>query len=305
MPNRRDRRKMWWFAGGLAAGFAGYLVMRYPVETATKIGTAHLKLLGASTREIPWAGGTVRYVMLGRGDIPLVMVHGIGDSPESFGLLCRGMLNRYRICMPILPGHPGSPAPPDLQLGHMVQALDTVILREFGGRRVHLLGNSLGGWVSALFAAAASERLASLILNNPAGQMANFRLEHVVPQTTAEAGAMLSAAFGPAANRVPGFLKRAYARGVAARSEPAVAEMMATAPPLTEPLERITARTLVVAGEHDRLVPPAVSLRIAEQIPHASFELIPRGSHLSHLTEPSTLRRIVNRHVQDPPRLNA
>ena len=305
MQERRNRRKMWWFAGGLAAGFLGYLAVRYPVESATKVGAAHLKLLGGSTREIPWAGGTIRYVMLGRGDTPLVVVHGIGDSPESFGLFCQGMLSKYRICLPILPGHPGTPAPPGLQLGHMVQALDTVILREFGGRKVHLLGNSLGGWVSALFAAAASERLASLILNNPAGQMQNFRHEHVVPRTTEQAGTMLRAAFGPVADRAPAFFKRAYARGMAARSEPAVADMMAEAPTLVEPLERITTRTLVVAGEYDRLIPPEISLRIAEQIPHATFELIPRGSHLSHLTEPKTLQRIVNRHVRDPHLLNA
>lgn len=300
MNSGRDRRNLWWLAGGIAAGVLGYLAVRYPVETATKIGAAHLKLLGGTTHEIPWSEGTIRYVMLGRGTRPLVLVHGIGDSPESYGLLAQGLLRDYRICIPILPGHPGTPAPRDLQFGHMVQALDAVILREFGAKPVHLYGNSLGGWVAALFAAAASERLASLMLVNPAGQHDKFRTELVIPSNEEEAAVTLRVLFGRNAAHIPRATRYAIARALHARSEPAVARMMEEAPRLEAPLERITTRTIVVIGDRDRLVPPEQSLRIAERIGHATVSVIAGGSHVPHLTDIGELRRIVNRHTNDP-----
>lgn len=299
MQDKQGKRKLWWFAGGVAAGLAGYLAIRYPVETATKVGRGVLYALGASEREIAWPGGTLRYLMVGRGTRPLVVVHGIGDSPESFALFVRELLPDYRICLPIMPGHPGSPAPAGLKLGHMVQALDAVILREFGAQKVHLLGNSMGGWVSAIFAAAASERLESLTLVNPAGRHKDFRAEMITPRDDADVVQTLRALFGRRADRIPGFFRTAYGRAMNARSEPAVSRMMDEGPRLGEQLTRISVRTMVVIGELDKVVPPEESLEIAELIGHAAVELIPHGSHIPHLTEPRVLARLVNQHATE------
>ncbi len=302
--NEGRSNKIWWFAGGVAVGMLGYLAVRYPVESGTRLGLGILKATGARTHEIPWGDGTIRYLMVGRGTRPLVMVHGFGDSPESFALLVRALARDYRICLPILPGHPGSPAPAGLKIGHMVQALDAVILREFGAQRVHLYGNSMGGWVAALYAAAASERLFSLMLVNPAGRHGDFHPEVLVPSNAAEASAALHGLFGPAARHFPKFWHHAYARAMSQRSEPAVGEMMQNGPRLGEQLTRISVRTTVVIGAHDRVIPPVQSREIANLIGHAVVEEIPDGSHLTHLTDVSAMVALVRRHATELRLLN-
>jgi pimeloyl-ACP methyl ester carboxylesterase len=47
-----------------------------------------------------------------------------------------------------------------------------------------------------------------------------------------------------------------------------------------EQLHRITTPTLVMVGEHDRATPPVCARRIAEAIPGARLEVIPRAAHL-------------------------
>jgi len=49
---------------------------------------------------------------------------------------------------------------------------------------------------------------------------------------------------------------------------------------------QITAPTLVIHGESDRLVPPANALLIAERIPGARLVLIPRASHIFSTDQP-------------------
>ena len=48
-------------------------------------------------------------------------------------------------------------------------------------------------------------------------------------------------------------------------------------------LPAVRTRTLVIAGEEDRLIAPAVSQRIAELIPDAIFATIPGAGHISSL----------------------
>lgn len=65
-------------------------------------------------------------------------------------------------------------------------------------------------------------------------------------------------------------------------------------------LARITLPTLVVAGEHDRLTPPAAGRELAVRLPAARFALVPRCGHapfLSHPGQVSTeVRRFLARH---------
>jgi 3-oxoadipate enol-lactonase len=55
-------------------------------------------------------------------------------------------------------------------------------------------------------------------------------------------------------------------------------------------LAQITAPTLVIHGETDRLIPPANATLIAERIPGAKLTLIPHASHIFETDQPSAAR---------------
>jgi pimeloyl-ACP methyl ester carboxylesterase len=58
---------------------------------------------------------------------------------------------------------------------------------------------------------------------------------------------------------------------------------------------QIKARTLVVAGERDRLTPPWIGRELAEAIPKAKFHLVegPGASHVLPLERPDDFNNIV------------
>lgn len=60
-------------------------------------------------------------------------------------------------------------------------------------------------------------------------------------------------------------------------------------------LGQVTAATLVIAGEQDRLTPPWIMRELAEAIPSARFQLIEGdgSSHVMPLERPDDLNRAV------------
>ena len=64
-------------------------------------------------------------------------------------------------------------------------------------------------------------------------------------------------------------------------------------------LPQITAPTLVVHGETDRLVPQANGKLIAARIPSAKLLLIPNASHIFETDQPGVAERAI---LERPPR---
>jgi pyruvate dehydrogenase E2 component (dihydrolipoamide acetyltransferase) len=253
-----------------------------------------MRLQGATVHEVPWPEGTVRYVMVGSGDEPMVIIHGFSDSPGSWAQVTKALLQKYRICLPVLPGHPGTTCPDNLQLGHAVQAVDAAVLRAFGARRVHLVGHSLGGWVASLYAAAAAERVKTLTLINPAGLQERLRTDILLPRDVSQARRALTAIVGRAAGRLPRVILDGYLRSLRRRVHPAVVRMMADSPQLDEPLGRIEVPTRIIAGEDDRLVPLELSRYASVLVEGSSLKVIAGGSHTPHLTDIGVMRRLLS-----------
>ena len=59
-------------------------------------------------------------------------------------------------------------------------------------------------------------------------------------------------------------------------------------------LPSIRARTLVIAGEYDRLTPPAAAHALAALIPGARYELVPRAAHAPFLSQREQVERLVS-----------
>jgi len=145
-----------------------------------------------------------------------------------------------------------------------------------GLERAHLVGHSMGGYVSVRLAAGWPELVRRLVLVAPAGVPAErSMLGHLVPLLLAACYA--TPAFMPvlvrdALRMGPSTLWRA-ARDLLAED-------------VREDLRNIEAPTLLIWGENDPLIPPAVGDLLREKIPTSRLLLLQRAGHVPMFDQP-------------------
>jgi pimeloyl-ACP methyl ester carboxylesterase len=111
-------------------------------------------------------GGAV----LGR-NIPLLLVHGIGDSALTWAVVLRRLARGHDVYAVDLLGHGLSGLPCGrayASLGEHLEILETFV-REVIGRPALVVGNSLGGMLALRLALAAPEWTRGVVLLNPGG----------------------------------------------------------------------------------------------------------------------------------------
>ena len=156
-------------AGLIAAVFA--LMALYP-ERATEIAIdLERTASGLDHKTIVVGDETWHYLEGGPKDAPaILMIHGFGGEKDNWTRFARSLTQAYRVIAPDLPGfgesrwHPGwdySLYPQRDRVANFVQAL--------GLGQIHLIGNSMGGHLAALFAHEYPQDVASLALINNAG----------------------------------------------------------------------------------------------------------------------------------------
>ncbi len=154
-------------AAGSAALVAGYFVAPKPyVEAALKL---QRRAAGLSTRETTVDGHRIVYSDGGQGE-PLLMLHGFGATRDNWLLVARELTPHYRVIAPDLPGYGDSDQRTDASytLESQLARLDAFVTA-LGLERVHLAGNSMGGYLAAHYARLYPSRVRSLWLLAPAG----------------------------------------------------------------------------------------------------------------------------------------
>jgi pimeloyl-ACP methyl ester carboxylesterase len=100
---------------------------------------------------------------------PLLLLHGVGAIWRAWSPVLPYLEPHHDVIVPTLPGHGGGP-PLDPQVAPSVQALADAMegeLDRLGLQKVHIAGNSLGGWLGMELARRGRAR--SLVLFSPAG----------------------------------------------------------------------------------------------------------------------------------------
>jgi pimeloyl-ACP methyl ester carboxylesterase len=239
---------------------------------------------------------TVRMMRAGSG-APLVFLHGANGLPvwlPVFDLLSK----EFEVFVPEHPGFGTSDNPAWMRnIGDLAMYyLD--FLDGLGPYRVHLVGQSLGGWAAAEVAVRNCSRLASLSLLAPAGirvkgvpsgdnfiwgpEEAIRNLYHdqaiadrmlALPVTDEDADIMLTNRYAAAKF---GWEPRWYN------------------PALERWLHRITVPTLVMWGRNDKLFPVDYAKRWGERIAGARVELVPDCGHVPAVEKPEiTAKEII------------
>ena len=100
----------------------------------------------------------------------IVMVHGFGANKDNWTRLADQLTDDFNVYAIDLPGHGDSSKPLDLgyTLDEQTEHL-AGILTALGIDRFHMMGNSMGGAITALFAARYPERIKTAVLFDPAG----------------------------------------------------------------------------------------------------------------------------------------
>ena len=111
-------------------------------------------------------GVNTRVVEAGEGE-PLLLLHGIGGHIEAYARNIKSLSNYFRVFVIDMLGHgytekPDYPYTLDNYSDHLLSTIKALSLES-----VHLSGESLGGWVSAWFAAKHPEYVKTLLLNTP------------------------------------------------------------------------------------------------------------------------------------------
>lgn len=250
-----------------------------------------------------WQGGRRHPEMTQAGET-LVLVHGIGvDAGSWVGVV--GDLGRHRPLLLVdLPGH-GDSAPPEgvgpLDLDDTVDglaaAIDAAVPRD---ERVVLVGNSLGGWVSLVYAERHPERVERMVLLGASGIWFDMEVA-VVPKNLADARRLYRALSSPDLPMPPDFVLEDLVEKAAEGPTPILWNSFTEDDLLDGRLEAIDTPTDLIWGEHDGLVPPSVGRRMDAELPRSRFHLMEGCGHLPQLSCPRQLTDLMLELLDSPP----
>jgi pimeloyl-ACP methyl ester carboxylesterase len=266
------------------------------------------------------AGFRTRALELEGAGPPLILLHGYGDSADTWRLLLDRLRRMGRAAVALdFPGFgqadhldPEEPVLP--QLDAFTDAAVERWAKESGGKVV-IAGNSLGG-TAALRAAEhdESERIAGVVPIAPAGldmptwfaaiqgaPLVKAMMRSPVPVPEVAVRRAVGTTYKVLAFASP---RKADAAVVGAftshfGSIKDVVRLLGTGrsllPEIKEPfhLDQITCPVLVVWGERDRMVFSKGAERIVESLPDTRVELLPKCGHCPQIEEPDRLAELL------------
>ncbi len=267
--------------------------------------------------------GTRLRVLRGGCGRTLLLLHGLGASLEwweqAAGLLADG----YSVVVPDLPGHGLSDEPADGYTPAVARSAVAGLLDALDVPDAVLVGNSMGGLVALDFALHHPDRASALILLASAGfgrslgwalRLASIRGAGELALCLAGHDWSARLAFGQLfsdSRRIPASWlaqvvrlsrRRSYRRsflgclryGVDAGGlkRGIVAGVCARAPGLAAP-------TLLLWGDHDKVVPLSQARTAVRLIPHARLDILPRCGHVPQLELPRETHALIRSFLRD------
>jgi len=248
------------------------------------------------SRTVDTRHATVRYLEAGEGE-PLVFLHGAGGMTPDDPLLA-ALSRRHHVFAPFLPGYGETNECGELRdmLDFTLHTFDVV--EALGLRDPILVGHSMGGMIAAEMAAIAPHDVSRLALIAPAGL---WLADHPIPDVFTllpfempqylfhdpEAGAKAMTA-GLRMDD-PKFLQDYLVRN--ARQLGMAGKILFPIPErgLLGRLYRVKARTVLIWGESDRLIPPTYGPAWQDAIAGSRLVTIPEAGHMVIMERPEVV----------------
>ena len=251
-------------------------------------------------------GVKLHYEESGSGK-PIVFVHEFAGDCRTWEAQMRHFSRRYRCIAYNARGYPPSDVPADVERYSQQRARDDILaaLDALEIERAHIVGNSMGGFAALHFGMTYSPRALSLVVAGCGygahpSQYVQFQSQaRELAQTMLDKGmAHVAATYGHGPSRLQlkekdprGFTEfvRQFSEHSALGSANTMLGYQARRPSLydlTAEMARITAPTLIVAGDEDDAVLEP-SLMMKRTIPTAGLVVLPRSGHMTNLEDPA------------------
>lgn len=248
-----------------------------------------MELKTVATPHVP-----VRYLEGGSGPA-LVYLHGAGGVTAADPLL-NELAKTHHVYAPLLPGYGDSEECAELRDMLDITLHHWDVVEALGLKDPLLVGHSMGGMIAAEMAAVAPNDLSRLVLICPAGlwlddhpvadlfSLLPFELPHYLFHDAVAGAALMTSGLKM---DDPGFLQaflvqNARQLGMAGRILFPIPERG-----LKERLYRIKARTTLIWGDSDRLIPPVYAQAWKKGLPGAALISVPEAGHMVTVEHPA------------------
>lgn len=238
--------------------------------------------------------GDLYYEVVGEGP-PLLLIAGFSGNTTGWLPVQPALAEHFTLIMFDNRGAGRSCVPPGPYTIAQMADDAAALLENLGVNRTHVLGSSMGGMIAQELALRHPERVAKLILNvtaaRPTPALMRFleasvwAIEHGMPPADRAFWVlpwMASPAIMTAHERVMQTLAVQQANPYPAPDAGMIAQAQAImAHDVLDHVGQIAAPTLVLSAAEDILTPAAGGRELAEAIPGAQFQLLPRGAHVT------------------------
>lgn len=252
----------------LLFGAAAGLLYLSPTALFTSAQWFERHVAGLRSERIEVADLSIHYYQGGPSDgETILMVHGFAANKDNWLRFARYFTERYNVIALDLPGFGASSKPPaSYDVGTQAERI-AAFTRALNIGKLHLIGNSMGGHIAALYAARYPDQVLSLALLDNAGVSAPRnselieRLERgeanpLLVQTPADFERLLEFVFVETPV-LPAGVKRHLAEVAIANSthyRGVFDQLIERYIPLEPELPKIQAPTLLLWGERDRVL---------------------------------------------------
>jgi pimeloyl-ACP methyl ester carboxylesterase/mannose-6-phosphate isomerase-like protein (cupin superfamily) len=240
-----------------------------------------------------YTAGSVTITDRGEGPAYLLL-HG-GAGPQSVAGFAELLAEHARVVTPTHPGFDGTPRPESIASIRDLAALYTDLLATLDLRDVTVVGNSVGGWITAEMALGDTSRIGRIVLvdavgidvpEHPVVDFFSLALDEIADYSFHD----------PDPFRIDPSAMTAEQQATTAANRATLALYGGTGmtdPALRDRLSGITVPALVLWGDSDRIVVPDYGRAFAAAIPGASFLVLPRTGHVPQIETPEQLLRAV------------
>ena len=253
-----------------------------------------------STKEFVTVNGCKVEVMRGGKGSPVMFLHGAGGGGMWLPFMDK-LAERHEVIVPSHPGYDNSDTPEWLDNVGDIAFFYLDFLAQQGLKDVHLVGNSMGGWIASEIAVRDQSRLKTLTLISAAGiHVAGVAKGDLFLWTPEErvralfhnqkfADQMLSVP--PTPEMIDTQLKNSFTTAKLAWSPRFYNRDLA------KWLHRITVPTLIVWGDDDKIFPTPYAKAYADLIPGAKVEVIKDCGHVPQVEKMDAFLPIFEKHI--------
>ena len=289
----------------LAVALVGFLVFYFifPVTLVDQTLGLMRRISRLKTKSVDVEGEAWPYLDGGPESPEIVVfLHGFGGDKDNWTPYARFFTKSYRVISPDLPGFGENSKHPDRDYGAAAQAerLESFLQALQIKEKVHLAGNSMGGYIALAYALAYPERLRSLTLLNSAGVLGEHKSELEIALNKGEN--LLEMKSMEDFDRLLDFVSYKHIPIPAVFKRVMLAKALENqdfqdgilwtineeiqGDSMKHELPRISSPTLILWGRHDRLVDVSVVDVLETRIPDSEAVVMEETGHVPMLERP-------------------